>query len=496
MAEATRRRLAAQRIDVALNADAIRARCFTLAGFVREAWHVLEPTTKYVHSWHIEAICQHLEACTDGRINRLLINIPPGSMKSLIVSVLWPAWEWGAKGRRSLRYLATAFNDGPVKRDTRKCRDLLMSEWFQALWPEVHLVRTGELSFANSDTGTREGIPFGSLTTQRGDRLIIDDPHSVKTAESETERGNVTRLFREGALNRLNNQEESVIVIIMQRLHEKDISGTVLSLKMPYVHLNLPMEYEEGAGCETEIGFVDPRKHEGELLVPERFSRATVEQMKRDTTAYAWAGQYQQRPAPREGGMFKRRWFGAPVGAAPVSHQIVRAWDLAATEAGGDWTVGVLMSRDTNGLFYIEHVERFRGSSFEVEASISNYAANDGKRVTIRLPQDGGQAGKGQVQSYARLLAGWTLDVERETGSKEVRASPFAAQCEAGNVRLVAGNWNENFLAELENFPMGAHDDQVDAAAGAFTTLVARPQMVISQEALRRAGVPMRRRVS
>jgi hypothetical protein len=108
-----------------------------LAGFVREAWHVLEPEAKYVHNWHIDAICQHLEAVTDGRINRLLINVPPGSSKSLIVSVMWPAWEWGPCGRRSLRYLATAFNEGPVKRDTRKSRDLIASEWYGRLWPDV-----------------------------------------------------------------------------------------------------------------------------------------------------------------------------------------------------------------------------------------------------------------------------------------------------------------------------------------------------------------------
>jgi hypothetical protein len=122
---------------------------------VREAWHVLEPEAKYVHNWHIDAICAHLEAVTAGRINRLLINVPPGSSKSLIVSVMWPAWEWGPCGRRSLRYLATAFNEGPVKRDTRKCRDLIASEWYQRLWPDVQLTRTAETSFANSDDRER-----------------------------------------------------------------------------------------------------------------------------------------------------------------------------------------------------------------------------------------------------------------------------------------------------------------------------------------------------
>jgi hypothetical protein len=230
MAEKARRTTERERQHTANNADAIRARCQTLTGFIREAWHVLEPNAFYVHNWHIEAICAHLEAVTDGRVNRLLINVPPGSMKSLLVSVLWQAWEWGPKGLRSLRYLTTAFNDGPVKRDARKTRDLILSEWYQSLWPEVALTRTAEMSFSNSDTGTREGVAFGSLTSQRGDRLLIDDPHSTELAESATDRATTTRKFREGAVNRLNDQEKSAIVVIMQRLHEDDVSGTILKL--------------------------------------------------------------------------------------------------------------------------------------------------------------------------------------------------------------------------------------------------------------------------
>ena len=130
-AEATHR----DRERLRLHADQIRENCRTLKGFVREAWHVVEPQALYVPGWHIDAICAHLEAVTHGQITRLLVNVPPGSAKSLLVSVLWPAWEWGPAGLPSLRYLATAYNEQPVKRDTRKMRDLVESEWFQTLWP-------------------------------------------------------------------------------------------------------------------------------------------------------------------------------------------------------------------------------------------------------------------------------------------------------------------------------------------------------------------------
>jgi predicted phage terminase large subunit-like protein len=475
-AERHRRQAEGERQHTANNAEAIRARCTTLAGFVREAWHVLEPNATYVHNWHIDAICEHLEVVTDGRINRLLINVPPGSMKSLLVSVLWQAWEWGPRGMRSMRYLATAFNDGPVKRDTRKVRDLILSDWYQSLWPQVELTRTGETSFANSATGTREGIAFGSLTSQRGDRLIIDDPHSTLTAESAVDREKTTRQFREGAINRLNDQERSAIVVVMQRLHENDISGTILKLKMGYVHLMLPMEFELERACHTVISFKDPRTYDGELLDPVRMPREVIDKLKRDSTAYAIAGQYQQRPAPREGGIFKRHWFEI-VDAIPAGATRARGWDLAASKAkvgsssGPAYTAGVkLASKD--GVFYIEDVVRERGGPAEVEKLIKGTAEADGKSVRISIPQDPGQAGKSQVLAFARLLIGWDARFSPETGDKEARALPVSAQAEVGNVKILKGDWNDDFLEEICSFPAGTYKDQTDALSRAFALLI------------------------
>lgn len=470
---AAERRRAEEAERLEKDAAQIRERCTTLAGFVREAWHVLEPQAKYQHNWHIDAVCQHLEAVTRGRINRLLINIPPGCSKSLLVSVLWPAWEWGPAGLRSMRYLTTAFNDGPVKRDTRKCRDLIASEWYRRLWPEVQLTRAGETSFANSATGTREGVPFGSLTSQRGDRLIIDDPHSTETAESETERLNTTRKFREGAVNRLNDQEESAIVVIMQRLHEQDISGVILSLGMDYVHLMLPMEFDPARACSTRIGFKDPRTEEGQLLDPVRFPPHVVADLARDMGSYGFSGQYQQRPTPRSGGLFQRTDFEI-VEAVPAGGRRVRAWDYAASkERPGrqpDWTVGLLM-KEVRGTFYVEDVIRGRWSASKVETILKNTASQDGVAVTIRQPQDPGAAGKADSETKVKLLAGYTVVTKLVTGDKATRARPASAQAEAGNVKLVRGAWNEEFLAEVCAFPNAAFDDQVDAFADALNEL-------------------------
>ncbi len=423
-------------------------------------------------------MCAHLEAVTAGRINRLLINVPPGSMKSLLVSVFWQAWEWGPAGLPSMRFLATSFNDGPVKRDTRKCRDLMLSEWYRALWPQIELTRTAEMSFANASTGTREGVAFGSLTSQRGDRLVIDDPHSTEMAESAPERQATTRKFREGATNRLNDQDKSAIVVIMQRLHADDVSGVILNFGMGYVHLCLPMEFEEERRCATDIGFIDPRLTDGDLLDPERFPREIVDNLKRDMGSYAYAGQYQQHPTPREGGMFKRHWFeGKVINIAPVGTKWVRHWDLAATaKKTAARTAGVKIGRMPDGRFVVGHVVKTQEEGNAVRKLIKATAETDGKACQISLPQDPGQAGKVQAADMIAMLAGFTARAEPETGDKSTRAEPFAVQCEAGNVSLMAGEWNESYLDELCLFPGGHFKDQVDASSGAFARL-AEPQV-------------------
>ena len=472
-AERARREAERERERLAKDVERIRARCATLSGFVREAWHVVEPSSTYVHGWHIDAVCAHLEAITYGQINRLLINVPPGTMKSLLTSVLWPAWEWGPVGKPHLRYLTTSYAEKYVKRDSRRMRDLVQSEWFTSLWPEIELVRAGEASFANTKTGFREGVPFASLTGGRGDRVIIDDPHSTETAESEAERANTTRIFRESVPTRLNDPQRSAIIVIMQRLHEEDVSGQITKLGLGYEHLMLPMEFEPERRCVTSIGFEDPRAHDGDLLFPERFPREVVERDKVPMGSYAVAGQFQQRPAPRSGGMFQRGDFEV-VDAVPAGARRCRAWDFGASQPKPgkqpDWTVGLRMAH-RGGVFYVEDVVRGRWSPSQVETKLKNTATQDGLSVAIRLPEDPGAAGKADAQTKVKLLAGFNVKTVRPTGEKSVRAQPAAAQTEAGNVKLVRGDWNTAFLDEVCSFPAAQHDDQVDAFADALNEL-------------------------
>jgi predicted phage terminase large subunit-like protein len=466
--------------SVAATVEQSRERSRTLAGFVREAWHVVEPANSYIHGWHIDAICAHLEAVSRGVFlakgldNRLLINVPPGMMKSLLTSVFWPAWEWGPAGMPAMRYLTTSYAEHFARRDARKQRDLVQSDWYQRRWPEVALTRDAEMSFANSVGGSRDAVAFKSLTGGRGDRVILDDPHSTETAESDAERENTIRIFRESVTERLNDKTKSAIVVIMQRLHEKDVSGVIQELGLPYQHLMLPMEFEPERRCKTAI-FTDPRTQDGELLFPERFPRAVVERDKKPMGAYAIAGQYQQRPSPRGGLLFKRHWFSV-IPAAPASIRWVRGWDLAASkDAGAAYTAGVKLGKTMDGRFVIGHAVHIRETGSKVRELILNTAEQDGKNVTVDLPQDPGQAGKVQAQDLIAMLAGYTAFASPESGDKIARAEPVAAQAEAGNVSVVEGTWNDEFLAELETFPTGKFKDFTDALSRAFGRLVTNP---------------------
>lgn len=459
--------------------EASKERCKTLAGFIRESWPIVEPIMPLVWNWHIDALCLHLESVTRGEITRLLINIPPGTMKSLVISVFWPAWEWGPAGLPSMRYFTTSYIIDLAQRDSRKMRDLVRDEWFRARWPSAGtLIRSGEDSFENTSKGWREAMAFTSLTGGRGDRVIIDDPHSVKTAESPVQREAVIRTFRESVPSRVMDPQTSAIVIVMQRLGEEDVSGVAIKLGLGYVHLMLPMEFEPDRRCETRIGFRDPRTYDGELLFPERWTREVIDRDKKVLGSYAWAGQYQQRPQARDGGMFKREYFRM-IKQAPTNIRWLRYWDMAATAEmyGADpaYTAGVKLGRTTDGKFVVGHVVRMRAEAPGVRRLMRDIAQEDGLYCEIAFSKDPGQAGKAQAGDIVSEFAAYVIRSNTETGKKETRAAPVATQAEGGNLYVVEGDWNEAFFNELTTFPGSKFKDQVDALSGAYSMLIDAP---------------------
>lgn len=313
-----------------------------------------------------------------------------------------------------------------------------------------------------------------------------DDPADTKRAESEVLREEALRWYSEELSTRLNDVKKSAIIIIMQRLHTRDLSGYLLSdeeVARDWTHLMLPMEFEKDRRCSTSVlwsptgkPFTDPRTEENELAWPERFPREEVEAQKAQFRLhggeYAVAAMLQQRPAPRGGGMFKRDNF-IPTRTTPEGGTTVRGWDIAAsTGRRAAWTVGFKLHRDQAGHLTILDIQRFRGTPHEVDTKMRQTAELDGTNTIIDIPQDPGAAGKHAVKSMVANLEGFIVKFSPESGDKALRAEPFASQVEAGNVSILERPWNEEFFKEAETFPTGDWMDQIDAASRAYSCLL------------------------
>ena len=306
-----------------------------LVNFISRAWPAIEPATAYVHGWHIDAIAAHLEAVSAGEINRLLINVPPGTMKSLAVGVLWPAWEWGPRAQPQLRYVGAAHAQDLAVRDNMRMRRLVKSDWYQRLWPlGLAADQDAKLKFENAATGFRAAVAATAMTGHRGDRVLFDDPHSVEGALSELQRNTVLRVFSETVTTRTNDPG----ALGDRRRHaaaaRAGLSGPHPEPELGYEHLCLPMRFEPERRCITSIGFVDPRTEEGELLFPSGSPSRVVERDEKALGSLAAAGQLQQRPAPRGGDMFPIERFNVAE-ARPAPDDIaasIRYWDKAGTD--------------------------------------------------------------------------------------------------------------------------------------------------------------------
>lgn len=293
-----------------------------LIEFAEYVWPVVEPAIPFIRGWAIEAIAEHLEAVTYGQIKRLLINVPPGFTKSLFTDVFWPAWEWGPQNKPWYRYLCASYSSHLTERDNMRCRNIVISDRYKRMWGHRFKISNEQFTkvkFANDQTGWKLATSVGGIGTgERADRVIIDDPNNPLEMESEAIRDHANMWFTEVIPDRLNNPKESVIVVIQQRTHEDDISGTALTKDMGYTHLMIPMYHDTSRHCSTILGWdgdgnkikwEDPRKEEDELAWPERFTLEIVQGLQRDKGPYAFSGQYMQSPEPRGGSIIKRHFW-------------------------------------------------------------------------------------------------------------------------------------------------------------------------------------------
>lgn len=474
----------------------------SLAAFIKYAWHIVEPGQPYIDNWHIDAWCKHLEAVSEGIILRLLGNLPPGTMKSLMTCVFFPAWVWGPKNLPSKRFLATSHNADIATRDNLKCRRLIESEWYQDRWGD-RVILTGDQNqktkFENSQTGFRQAAAFTSMTGLRADFLLLDDNMSVDDAFSPTKRDSINMTFREAIPTRLSNPDTSAIIAIQHRLHEEDTSGVILSGDYGYEHFCLPMRFDPERRCQTSIGFVDPRTEEGELLFPARFPEWVVNRDETIMGPIATAGQMQQSPIPRGGSIIKRDYWGLWEDEKFPSFEFVLASaDTAYTEKEENdptgFTIwGVYRDKDDRPRIMLcwawaKHCElhgkpiekrpQESKKSFDMRSmptwGLVEWIAYSCRRFKVdRLLIEAKASGITVAQEMQRLYRedNWGIELIKPMGDKVARAHAVEPTFAAGLVFAPEEDWAEKVIAQAEIFPKGKHDDLVDSSTQALQWL-------------------------
>jgi predicted phage terminase large subunit-like protein len=393
-----------------------------------------------------------------------MVTMPPRHGKSEFASKYFPAWLLGCFPRR--RVILASYEANFAASWGRKVRDIINEHGESCFGVRVRNDSSAadRWEIAGHGGGMQTAGVGGPITGKGADLLLIDDPvKNAEEANSETYREKSWDWFTSTAYTRL--EPSGAIILIQTRWHGDDLGGRILENAEDsgeaWEVVNLPAIAEEDDPLGRSIG---------QALWPKRYDATALAKIRATIGAYWFSALYQQQPTPREGAFFKRAWFEI-VAASPAVGKRVRYWDKASTDSGGDWTAGAKIVQGVDGVYYIEDVVRFQMNPGDRDRIIRQTAVLDGVDVRQAGEQEPGSAGVDQARAFVKLLAGFPVHVAPASGSKEVRADPLASQAEAGNVKLVRGKWNTDFLDELTRFPLDKHDDQVDASSGAFNYL-------------------------
>lgn len=451
----------------------------SLKRFAMVVWPIVEPMP-FVDGRVIDAICEHLEAVARGEIRKMVINIPPRHTKSLLL-VIWRAWLWANTPTEQI--LAASYSFALSLRDNMRVRRIIEDPWFQS-----HYGATVTLSpdqnvkgyFENTAGGYQMAMSVdGGTTGHGGSVLIVDDMHNATEAHSEAERVAATTWFREVWTNRLNDQKRDKMVVVGQRIHENDVCGYILAERPDWVHLNLPALYEPDRTCVTSIGWQDWRTHEGELLWPERFSRETLEGLKRDLGSAGFAAQYQQTPIPSGGGQFKEQWMRycsqpgdvyaleTPEGVRHVP--IASCWLFAVVD------VAISLKQDADYTVIQTWAVTPEKDLLLIDQTRGHFDNPDQQKMVVRAYQQHIPSFV-QIETVAYQLAlfqqllrqGIPVKEYQPVRDKVSRASTAAVYMEAGKIYFLKTLPElAEIKMELLRFPLYAHDDIVDCVSQA-----------------------------
>lgn len=438
-----------------------------LSYFVKFAWRIIEPETPLIWNWHLDAVCDHVQAFLEKRLDKrnLIINVPPGSMKSTIISVMSPAWMW--LHNPSWRGLFFSGNESIGLRDSMKCRDIIESEWyqqtFQPTW-KFEKDQNAKGHYRNTASGFRKAQSAGSrVTGERADSMFIDDPLDASEAFSKPARDSIITWWTQAASNRLNDLRTGGRCIIMQRLHEEDLTGYVLKYEPDdWERLIIRQEYELNSD-KTSLGWSDPRTVEGSLFFPERFPNDVIAIEKRRLGSYGYAGQHQQRPSASEGGLFKRAdWsYYKPLEPKELGiTQIIQGWDTAfKTGEENDYsaciTIGVSQNR-----YYILDLWKQKVEYPELKRTVVNQFEKWKPSLVLIEDKASGQSLIQELRRDTRIAI-HPYKVDRD---KIARANSVTPIHEAKLCYLPENTpWVSDFIESLSAFPTAPHDDDVDA---------------------------------
>ena len=452
----------------------------SLAEFIRQAWAVLEHNTPYVHNWHIDLIAEYLQAVNDGEIHRLLINMPPRHMKSIEATVCYPVWTWTRHPEK--RFIKVSYSDSLSRDLNIRSRDIILSDWYQANWGSVFSLKD-DVNRQNEFQNDRMGLMLststgGSLTGKGGDVIIIDDPQNPDMADSDAERQNTIDFFRGTLQTRLNNPKTGAFIVIMQRLHENDLSGYILSENLGYTHLCLPAEAPERVVIRFPKSGREIIREEGDILNPGRFDAEVLAQSKKAMGSEWYAGQFQQVPAPAEGIIFRREWLSKNppfhMRSLPYMNTLIQSWDMAFTKSESSAKVaGFVLGRAGSAIYVLDLVN----DKMDFVESVAAVRSLSGKWPKARAKVVENKANGPAIVNYLEKEIPGFVEYNPK-GDKEERARAVTPYFEAGNIWFPdpqEAPWVHDLTQDLLMFPKGRYKDTVDALVQGIGYLMDKP---------------------